>query len=431
MERKNTLTHGLLLLSGCAIPVLLHAQQWVPVTGNVGGMTLCQTISAETCQAAGDGGTMFVTHDGGASFDSVQTIFTTEWFNDLHFPTAQVGYACGGSHFGFHTSIIAKTEDGGTTWFPLTYDTLPWYTLNSIRFFNAEVGLVSGNVGSFYRTEDGGNTFIPVNLPLIGYNTVTDIYFDGDVAYICTRATKYEDGDDQDDDYYHILKSTDMGQNWTVMYSDTVLNRTLTTDRGINGICFQGEIGMACGYNGLLLRTQDGGTSWSESTIAQDTTTLWDLEMVNAQLAYIITGFAYAGGYRNTLRTEDGGQTWSVMPEKFMNISIKNGTGYAVDDTYHLFKNTQVVNGIRDITPALISIFPNPSSGVVQVQMPQHMPSGLLTLFDPSGRACMELPFRHADQLSFDAGDLAAGPYVVEVRGQGTDLVYRQRIILQ
>ncbi len=61
---------------------------------------------------------------------------------------------------------------------------------------------------------------------------MTDIHFDGDVASICTRATRYEDGDDQDDDNYHILKSTDMGVNWTVMYSDTVLNRTLTTDRG-------------------------------------------------------------------------------------------------------------------------------------------------------------------------------------------------------
>ncbi len=431
MEHRNTLAYGLLLLSWNACPVLIQAQQWVPVSGNAGGMTSCQTLSADTCQAAAFGGRLYVTHNGGASFDSVQTIFITEWFNDIHFPTAQVGYACGGSHYGYHTSIIAKTEDGGTTWFPLTYDTLPWYTLNSIRFFNADVGLVSGNVGTFYRTEDGGNTFIPVNLPLLGYNMVTDIYFDGDVAYICTRATKYEAGDHQDDDYYHILKSTDMGANWTVMYSDTVLNRTLTTDRGINGIRFLGDVGMACGYNGLLLLTADGGTTWTESTIAGDSTTLWTLEMATDQIAYITTGFAYAGGDRNTLRTNDGGQTWTTLPEKFISMSIKDGVGYAIDDTYHLFKNAQVLNGITEEDVPVISVFPNPSNGKVHVRLPHVLASGILTLFAPNGRACLEVPFRHADQLSFDPGDLAAGTYVIEVRGKDADPVYRNRVVLQ
>lgn len=408
----------------------MHAQQWVPVAGAVGGMNFCQAISVDTCQAAATGGRLYTTHDGGVSFDSTQTIFTTEWFNDMHFPTPQVGFACGGTHYGYHTSIIAKTEDGGATWFPLTYNELPWYTLNSIRFFNAEIGLVSGNVGTFLRTGDGGNTFIPVSLPIPGYNNVRDIYFDGDVAYICTRATKYF-ADENDDDYYHILKSTDMGQSWTVIYSDTVLNRTITTDRGINSVRFLGNFGMACGYNGLLLRTADGGETWMESTIAADVTTLFGIELVNDELAFITTHASYAGLYGNTLRTDDGGLTWAVMPEKFISISVMDGVGYAIDDAYQLFKNTQIVNGVAEIDRASLSIFPNPAGDMVHVQMPQAMTAGILTVHDLNGRILLEEPIRNVDHFSIPTTGLAAGAYVVEVRGKGSATAYRQRLILQ
>lgn len=109
----------------------------------------------------------------------------------------------------------------------------------------------------------------------------------------------------------------------------------------------------------------------------------------------------------------------------------KDGVGYAIDDTYHLFKNAQVLNGITEEDIPVISVFPNPSNGKVHVRLPHVLASGILTLFAPNGRACLEVPFRHADQLSFDPGDLAAGTYVIEVRGKDADPVYRNRVVLQ
>lgn len=414
----------LVLISAAGLSV--HAQQWIPVPGAPPGLVLCQTISADTCQAAGGGGRLYVTRDGGATFDSVQTIFTTEWFNDMHFPTSQVGYACGGSDFGFYKNIIAKTMDGGNTWFPLTHDEYPWFSFWRIRFFNPDIGLVSGDVGTFMRTEDGGDTFTPIDLGLPGINSVNDIYFDGDVGYICTRATQ-----NNNDDIYHILKSTDLGQSWNILYSDTVLSRTVNTDRGVQCVRFIGQSGMACGYNGLLLRTTDGGATWTENTLATGVTTLFGLEMVNGQLAFITTMNAYAGEIRNTLRTGDGGVTWTTLPEKFLSVSVKDGTGYAVDDAGHLFKNAEVTNDIREVTPEPITLFPNPSTGDVNLELPKTMADSHIYVYDGNGRTVLERQVSGQRGSIFKVNDLATGLYVVKVMEDRTGKTYRQRLVVQ
>ena len=407
----------------------LSAQQWFPVTGAPSGLAVCQTMSADTCQIARSMSDHFVTSDGGASFDSTQTMFTTEWCLDMHFPTAQVGYACGGSHFGVFTNVITKTVDGGASWFPVTNDEFPGYSFGSIHFVTQEIGFVSGDVGTFLKTVDGGATFTPLEVQLPELNSIVDIHFNGTNGYVCTRTRPLNTQDD--DDIYRILKTTDLGDTWNILYADTVLDRTYTTDRGVNSVRFLGAFGLACGNNGLLLRTTDGGSTWSESILLSDTTFLRDMEMVNEQTAYIMTIRAYAGELRNTLRTDDGGLTWTTMPEKFLNISVKDGTGYAIDDEYHLFKNMDVLNRVPQHDAPVLALFPNPTTGQVTMLLSGILAIGHCSVFDGNGRVVLEQGLAAQRSLTLHTAGLAAGTYVVQVKDLGSDRIYRQRLVVQ
>lgn len=428
METRTTPTLGLLLLFLCAVPGIVHAQQWVPVAGAPQGLVVCQTMSADTCQIASSMSNFVVTRNGGASFDSAQTMFTTEWCTDMHFPTALVGYACGGSHYGYYNNVITKTVNGGASWFPLTNNEFPGFSFGRIHFITEDIGFVSGDWANFLKTVDGGSTFTPIDLQLPDTNYVLDIDFDGYIGYVCTK--KYT-GLYNDDDIYRILKTTDLGDTWSILYADTIVNNMYTLDRGINRVRFLGDFGLACGNNGILLRTTDGGATWLESTVLSDTTFFRDLEVVNEQTAFIMTQLAYAGEFRNTLRTDDGGLTWAAISEKFICVSVKDGVGYAIDDSYQLFKNTQIMNGVAEVDRASLSIFPNPSTGMVHVRLPQVMAAGMLTVHDVNGRILLEETIRNVDQFSITTTGLAAGAYVVEVRGKGSSSVHRQRLILQ
>jgi hypothetical protein len=315
--------------------------------------------------------------------------------------------------------------DGGNTWFSLTHDEYPWYSFQSIRFFDSDIGLVSGDAGTFMRTVNGGDTFTPIDLGLPGINSVNDIYVDGNAGYICTRATA-----NSNDAIYHVLKSTDFGQSWNIIYSDTVLDLTVTSDRGVQTVRFMGQFGMACGYNGLLLRTTDGGETWTESTIATDVTTLFGLELVNEQLAFITTMNAYAGEVRNTLRTNDGGDTWTTLPEKFLSVSVKDGVGYAVDDSLHLLKNAQITNGIHEEALDTITLFPNPSTDMVNLELPT-MEAYHVYVHDGYGRMVLEGQISGQRRLTFRTAGLATGLYTVKVTEDRTRKTYRQRFVIQ
>ncbi len=415
------------LVTAAFLTLMANAQTWVAVT-DAPASWLCHTLSEDKCQLARDGGMLFVTNDGGSSFDSSQTMFTSEWFMDMHFPTDQVGYACGGSHYGYYKDIIAKTVDGGTTWSPLTHDEYDWYSFNRIRFVTEDIGFVAGDVNVFLKTTDGGATFDQIDLQLPEFNNVRDIQFDGNTGYICTRSVSNLNNNDY---LYRILKTTDLGTTWSVLYTDSVFDSVYTTDRGVNSIRFMGQLGMACGNNGLLLRTEDGGASWTETTVLNDTTFFTGLEMANEQTAFLTSQYAYAGMYRNTMQTNDGGLTWFAIPHKFHSISIRNGAAYAIDETGQLWKNAKVLLGVEEPQINGLELFPNPTSNNVTVILPSSVTNGRYTIIDPSGRVLTERDLAGQTRITIDLSGNATGAYMLQIRDAGSGAVYRERIVLE
>jgi len=106
------------------------------------------------------GGTLLYTDNGGESWETAYPGEFGVYFDELHFPSASIGYASGGNttEQGSVGSFL-RTEDGGVTW------TLLPFTEGEIvaaDFFDDDHGVVATWAGQFYSTADRGDSWQPV-----------------------------------------------------------------------------------------------------------------------------------------------------------------------------------------------------------------------------------------------------------------------------
>jgi photosystem II stability/assembly factor-like uncharacterized protein len=93
------------------------------------------------------------TTDAGENWEIITIDLEHEiWFQSVHFPDEQTGYAVG--HGSYET--IVKTTDGGQTW--NTINSSSTSGLNAVHFFDEQNGLVFGENGVVLKTETGGIT---------------------------------------------------------------------------------------------------------------------------------------------------------------------------------------------------------------------------------------------------------------------------------
>ena len=187
---------------------------------------------------------------------------------------------------------------------------VPWLQLNSpttldlksVHFANAKHGWIAGGVsggGIILNTVDGQNWQIQKTFA----TNLNSVYFtDVYNGYACG-----EDG--------IMLKTTDGGQDWYEMqslnnrrWSIELLNEPVT----LNCIYFRDEFnGFAVGglgYSKVVLRTEDAGQSWILAHYADNDGA--QLKKVN----FNDQNFGYIAGYRDSLLiTTDGGVNWYPM----------------------------------------------------------------------------------------------------------------------
>jgi photosystem II stability/assembly factor-like uncharacterized protein len=93
-----------------------------------------------------------------------------------------------------------------------------------------------------------------------------------------------------------LIKTMNGGSSWTV-------SETNTTTPILKVRSFNGQVVIASGYDGLMFRSTDGGETITQVT-SNVTGDLWGLQMLNDTLGW-------ACGNANSLtKTTDGGQTW-------------------------------------------------------------------------------------------------------------------------
>lgn len=282
-------------------PVGLHAQ-WNFLNGPFSYEMYMEVLNEDTLVFSdGSTGDIYHSFDGGTTWDAFHTELEYTWIYDLDFPTAEVGYGCGGTYFGLYKDVIIKTTDAGATWDTLTTNSFGVYTFNNLEFLNADTGFVaSGNL--LLRTTDGGESFTSHDIVAEGVSQITDLCLSPDGLLFSANKQLITENTHR----ISIYRSADLGETWTEVYTDTMQNTDNFNNRFIGEIHFPtADIGYAVGGNGLFLTTTDDGLTWSQNFISPFSN-LGAVNFISAEVGFVNN----AGGI---YKTTNGGITWEAQ----------------------------------------------------------------------------------------------------------------------
>ena len=276
MKKSISLTLILLLFSVISV----SAQNWnavnFPVEENINGISFVNLDTA-----------FFITGTGKLirTFDNLNTYDIFEPtpglpLEDVEFISSDKGFICGPK------GTVMITTDGGYTFKNLKLtDTTAWFF--DVEMFDSNHGMVIGMTrdsanplqGLAFRTEDGGKSWDKVENLGMGYSEI--IYYNSKVYLLA---------------FGQISISDDMGKSWE---SKLTLNgapgRTLS---------FYGNSGIIAGIGGMCAYSKDGGNVWMPSQ--QDENQFF----IASQMISVNSGYI-GGNHAKLLKTTDGGRTWS------------------------------------------------------------------------------------------------------------------------
>ncbi len=228
--------------------------------------------------------------------------------------------------YGTGKGDLYATKDGGETWQQIA--SRPGTFIRALGFLDEQTGFI-GNVGTdyypgvtdetpLYRTDDAGKTWVPVEL---GGKTIKGV-----CAIDILHTSRIYQGNMRPIIVIHaagrvggptgILRSTDGGDSWDVIDMQEHAGMILDVK------FFDEQIGLVFASSsrgqdneGLILRTEDGGQTWSEVYRSGRISELvWKASFPDNE-----TGFATVQSYDKTreqqliVKTEDGGKSWQEM----------------------------------------------------------------------------------------------------------------------
>ena len=340
---------------------------------NLGSDTHCSSvyfINSSTGFLFGNSNSLWRTTDSGLSWKKIDlsAYGWNIWFRDMSFPNAQTGYIAD------LEGKIYKTVDGGTVWTQISQVGTNY--ANCIRFISNEIGFIAGGYekGVLFKTEDGGSSWtdIPVDFGSpsdIAFNSsgekgivVGDADGFGGISESGSFITESGDAGESwqnisiisgSTDFYSTrlfpdgtgylfggvnnekgiaYKSNDNGITWQRLSLNPPVNISkcyyiskdtvfavadrvyLTKDGGntwVNAPQFDGErkyhfVNFDTVYsesNGNVYKSVDAGQAWD--LIYESSHFFTHINFLNGKVGFVI-------GWETDLKTEDGGQTWSV-----------------------------------------------------------------------------------------------------------------------
>jgi photosystem II stability/assembly factor-like uncharacterized protein len=288
---------------------------WQPSTSAAGDyygdLSALQFVNATSGWAAGSGGEILATTNGGATW-TAQSSNTTEDLNGVHFADAADGWAVGDQ------GTIVHTSDGGATWTAQSSGTS--YQLTGVTFTDVQNGWATGQTftpydnyssGVILHTTDGGQHWTTQYASTFDENTLTV-----GIAFSAVAFTDPQDGwaagetKGSDLSYNHctILHTTDGGATWTrqLDYMPPIMGLGSGV---LNSIaCTDDEHAVAVGWDGSgteIFRTTNGGTTWTR--LAKPSA--WGIKLGDVVFANATRGWAVGGD--TVIETTDGGKTWT------------------------------------------------------------------------------------------------------------------------
>ena len=398
-----------LLVAGL-LTLTAHAQWVLRSASPNSGITDLNVLNPDTIFASSSGSMgVLKSVDGGFTWDTLT--FGSITALKVHFPDQQHGFVAGFASFATGPSCF-KTSDCGLTWQPMSDTIGPGAQFYKVHFVNKDTGFIS-NMGVLSRTTDGGATFTRQELAT-EYNYITNIHFiDRQTGFV--SLVQYGDASNLD----RIFKTTDCGLTWTEVYNESSGPQVVFVYEGISQMHFTNELNgwaITTGSPGKILKTTNGGNSWTELTGHSFTGYgMTDIYFLNQQEGYIV--------YEQSIyKTINGGQSWTkqmTSPPDLLVLEIEmlnNQLGYA--SGHGLFRTTN--GGSPTSLPARTAasggfrFYPNPSKGLLYIQNEQQKAMQHVALYDLSGRECKRYEGTVPDVLSLEG--MANGVYIIMIQ---------------
>ncbi|MBL0357562.1 MAG: T9SS type A sorting domain-containing protein [Chitinophagaceae bacterium] len=274
-----------------------------------GSLRKVQFINANYGIAAGTGGAMMRTNDGGANWEDISNPTFNPWdsYNSIVYLSPDVLLASASN------AQLYKSVDRGTS-FDLLYSQPESASLDAIHFINEDTGWMLANVRYpdmvnyidtfhqfIYRTTDGGftwdtsNTVFPYSIGYSERRQIREIKF-------LNAAIGYAAGDSGS-----LYKSTDGGLNWVkqlvpAYVSSKTLNSIAIVDE--NTVFVSGERNFWINEGAAVLKTLNGGSTWTMcNTGLQPTASYSKILMYNASERLVF-------GNAVVYATKNGGASW-------------------------------------------------------------------------------------------------------------------------
>ncbi len=281
-------------------------------------------ISPETGWVVGSGATILKTEDGGETWIAQQPNVNQN-ITSVFFLDGDLGWAAS------RKGTILRTTDGGNNWLLCNSGTV--HNISRLYFTDKENGYatvhrgLNDRYGWILKSTDGGKTW-QEKFAINGY-FLLDISF-------ADRNNGWVSGSNG-----LMIKTTDAGESWETSY--------LSTACWLHSVYFvNDETGWAVGGNydyDLVYKTTSGGESWFEVRKGIPGMYLSGCYFLNEN-----TGWACAGN-GTILKTENGGISWSKekinTQEKIDEIFVSGNTGYVVGTNGAIFKSNFVNNELR------------------------------------------------------------------------------------
>jgi len=288
----------------------------------------------ETILKTTNGGINWVTQSTGTAFD----LYSVDFIDSL------TGFSVGGRD----SSNFLKTTDGGLTWTKTTLllGALNNPILNCVEFIDANIGWI-GSEGQFLnlsgnisKTTDGGETWssYSLNRPSsqedLELHAEEDNLFDNQSGirsiYFKDLLNGYAVGGSSDGWWRSIFTTTDAGETWQKKYGypeQTGLLSVAVTSSGK---------GFAVGYKGVIYRTTNNGSSWSQLLSGSQSGYSGDwissVFMINDSLGWSAGFRKGIWYYPIIMKTTDGGNIWESNKEFGNTFSITTTNVFFINE---------------------------------------------------------------------------------------------------
>jgi len=252
--------------------------------------------------------------------------------------------------------------------------------------------------------------------PLPQCNSLNSVFFSG-------ANTGYAAGD-----CGILLKTINGGTTWSILPSGTT--------HSLRSICFTDfNTGYAVGEGGVIIKTTNGGINWS--TLSTGTIeSLSSVYFTDANTGYTVADNNLYGN--NIFKTTNGGADWTILftGDCFGLSSVYFTdfyTGYVVGTGGTILKTT--TGGIVSIGENLsnsstFTIYPNPCSSKITITSNKDIAGEtIISVFNIPGQQMIQSEFPDQNRIEMDVSALIKGIYLVKIQtGAGIEV---KKLIIQ